>query len=159
MAFLKKSHGLQRVSLKIIIIYVYFKKLYPLFHSLAAMSLYHAQQAPVAHSPHDLAVQLQGLVRELQVTRESVLGQIDSQIAKAVNLLGHLQVPQQAPVPQEAYHMLHQPPKLTSIVMSAPPTDGIDPHLEQATLAELNEALSLAFKEIAGRGGMLRPGE
>jgi hypothetical protein len=43
--------------------------------------------------------------------------------------------------------------------MTAPATEGIDPNLEQATLAELNQALSLAFKEIAGRGGMLQTGE
>lgn len=155
---MKKAHKRQRKPLKIIIIYVYFEK-FTRFSNLDTMSLYHAQQAPFAHSPHDLAAQLQGLVRELQETREAVVGQIDSQIAKAVNLLRHLQVPQRAPSPHDACHMLHQPPKLTSIVMSAPPSDGIDPNLEQATLAELNEALSLAFKEIAGRGGMLRPGE
>lgn len=123
------------------------------------MSLYHAPQAPLAYSQPDLAAQLQGLVRELQHTRESVLGQIDSQIARATSLLSSLQASQPMPSPQEAIHGLHQPPKLTSIVMTAPTTEGIDPNLEQATLAELNEALSLAFKEIANRGGMLRTGE
>jgi hypothetical protein len=144
--------------LRIIIIRVYFKKFSP-FSNPYAMSIYHAPQAPSAHSPHDLAAQLQGLVSELQHTRESVLGQIDSQIARATSLLTHLQVAQPGPTTQTASHPLHHPPKLTSIVMTAPVTDGIDPNLEQATLAELNEALSLAFKEIAGRGGMLRPGE
>lgn len=123
------------------------------------MSIYHAQQTPSAHSPHDLARQLQGLVSELQHTRDSVIGQIDSQIARANSLLTHVQGSTQSPAIQHAMHPLQQPPKLTSIVMSAPATDGIDPNLEQATLAELNEALSLAFKEIASRGGMLRPGE
>lgn len=123
------------------------------------MSIYHAQQTPSAHSPHDFATQLQGLVSELQHTRDSVLGQIESQIARATSLLTHLQGSPQSSALHHAMHPLHQPPKLTSIVMSAPATDGIDPNLEQATLAELNEALSLAFKEIASRGGMLRPGE
>ena len=50
---------------------------------------------------------------------------------------------------------MQAPPKLTSVVLASLPQAGIDPHLEQATLSELNEALSLAFTEIASRGGML----
>lgn len=123
------------------------------------MSIYHTQQAPFAQSQHDIAAQLQSLVRELEHTRESVLGQIDNQIARATHLLSSLQASQQVSIPHEAIHGLHQPPKLTSIVMTAPATEGIDPNLEQATLAELNQALSLAFKEIASRGGMLQTGE
>jgi hypothetical protein len=51
--------------------------------------------------------------------------------------------------------IMQSPPKLTSVVLASQDPAGIDPQLEQATLAELNEALSLAFTEIAGRGGML----
>jgi hypothetical protein len=123
------------------------------------MSLYHAPQAPLACSQPDLAAQLQGLVRELQHTRQSVLGQIDSQIARAKSLLSSVPTSLLMSSTQGPIHGLDQPPKLTSIVMTAPTTEGIDPNLEQATLAELNEALSLAFKEIASRGGMLRTDE
>ena len=102
------------------------------------------------------------IIASLQIGSGASLGREGPTVqicARATSLLTHLQGSPQSSALHHAMHPLHQPPKLTSIVMSAPATDGIDPNLEQATLAELNEALSLAFKEIASRGGMLRPGE
>jgi len=65
----------------------------------------------------------------------------------------------EAPVPvtlaPEAPPMVPALPVHQAIIM--PPTSimAIDPELEQATLRELNDALSRAFSEISTRGGML----
>ena len=124
------------------------------------MSVLHTYPTPSAPATPDLVTQLQGMLEDLRRTRESVLGQMDAQIALASGLLKAIHG---APAPQPALPPLHppameimqSPPKLTSVVLASQDPAGIDPQLEQATLAELNEALSLAFTEIAGRGGML----
>lgn len=87
------------------------------------------------------------------------MGQIDSQIAHASSLLHHIYeaAPTQIiPPGSPLQNLMQAPPKLTSVVLASPEQPGIDPELEQATLAELNQALSLAFTEIAGRGGMMK---
>ncbi len=124
------------------------------------MSAFPAYPPPLAPATPDLASQLQGMLEDLRRTRESVLGQMDAQIARASGLLKAIH---SVPAPQPALPPLHPPameimqapPKLTSVVLASHEPASIDPQLEQATLAELNEALSLAFTEIAGRGGML----
>lgn len=123
-----------------------------------------ALQTLPSHIPFeasDLASQLQGMVDELRRTRESVLGQMDAQIARVNSLLrllpGTIAAPQSPlpPLHPPAQEMMQSPPKLTSVVLNSQEQAGIDPQLEQATLAELNAALSQAFTEIASRGGML----
>lgn len=124
------------------------------------MSAFPAYPPPLAPATPDLASQLEGMLEELRRTREAVVGQMDAQIARASGLLKAIHG---VPAPQPALPPLHPPsvdvmqapPKLTSVVLASLPQAGIDPHLEQATLSELNEALSLAFTEIASRGGML----
>lgn len=119
-------------------------------------------QLPPSQATSDLATQLEGVLRELNRTRNTLVTQIDAQIAHANGLLRHLQeiapprhfpTPTSAPAPVPG--IMQTPPKLTSVVLASPAQPGLDPELEQATLAELNEALALAFTEIASRGGML----
>ena len=125
------------------------------------MSVLHTYPTPAAPATPDLVTQLQGMLEDLRRTRESVLGQMDAQIARASGLLkaihGAPAVPQPAlpPLHPPTVEIMQAPPKLTSVVLASQEPAGIDPQLEQATLAELNEALSLAFTEIASRGGML----
>lgn len=56
--------------------------------------------------------------------------------------------PPQAPV--KAVSAVHQ-----AIILPPTLTAALDPHLEQATLHELNNALTRAFSEISARGGMI----
>jgi hypothetical protein len=107
-----------------------------------------------------LVSQLQGMLEDLRRTRESVLGQMDAQIARASSLLKAIHAPQTMPpalppLHPPAHGVMQTPPKLTSVVLSSQEQAGIDPQLEEATLAELNAALSQAFTEIASRGGLL----
>jgi hypothetical protein len=130
---------------------------------LPSMSFLQTAPPPSAHATFDLAVQLEGMMNELRQTRDSVVSQIDAQISRASSLLRHLNeaaplpplYPAAVPTPMLGPQVMQAPPKLTSVVLASQAPAGIDPQLEQATLAELNEALSLAFTEIAGRGGML----
>ena len=57
-------------------------------------------------------------------------------------------LPPQAPV--KAVSTVHQ-----AIIMPPTLTATLDPQLEQATLHELNNALTRAFSEISSRGGMI----
>jgi len=57
-------------------------------------------------------------------------------------------LPPQAPV--KAVSAMHQ-----AIIMPPTLTATLDPQLEQATLHELNNALTRAFSEISARGGMI----
>lgn len=50
------------------------------------------------------------------------------------------------------------PPAHPAIILPPTLTATLDPELEQATLHELNNALTRAFAEISARGGMLDPG-
>lgn len=124
------------------------------------MSLLQPIPPPTAPAPPDLVSQLQGMLEDLRRTRESVLGQMDAQIARASGLLKTIHVPQTLPpalppLHPPAHDVMQVPPKLTSVVLSSHEQAGIDPQLEEATLAELNAALSQAFTEIASRGGLL----
>ncbi|MBE7495399.1 MAG: hypothetical protein HS117_10665 [Verrucomicrobiaceae bacterium] len=123
------------------------------------MSVLHSPQLSPSHATSDLAAQLEGMLRELNHARNTLVTQIDAQIARANGLLRHVQEiapPRHLPAPPPAIPGIMQtPPKLTSVVLASPEQPGLDPELEQATLAELNEALALAFTEIASRGGML----
>ena len=108
-------------------------------------------------SPDVLARQLDGFAAELQQTKDWFQQQMDTQIAQLNSLRQRLGAP---PVPAPApaaplCQVLAMPPSANTVVISAPDQPGIAPHLEQATLAELNKALSLAFTEIASRGGMI----
>ena len=47
------------------------------------MSAFPAYPPPLAPATPDLASQLQGMLEDLRRTRESVLGQMDAQIARA----------------------------------------------------------------------------
>ena len=122
------------------------------------MSLLQPIPPPAAPAPPDLVAQLQGMLEDLRRTRESVLGQMDAQIARASGLLKAIHVPQPPALPPlhpPASNVMQAPPKLTSVVLSSQEQAAIDPQLEEATLAELNAALSQAFTEIASRGGLL----
>ena len=124
------------------------------------MSVIQPISPPTASAPLDLVSQLQGMQEDLRRTRESVLGQMDAQIARASSLLKAIHAPQTMPpalppLHPPAHGVMQTPPKLTSVVLSSQEQAGIDPQLEEATLAELNAALSQAFTEIASRGGLL----
>ena len=124
------------------------------------MSVIQPISPPAASAPPDLVSQLQGMLEDLRRTRESVLGQMDAQIARASSLLKAIHAPQPMPpalppLHPPAHGVMQTPPKLTSVVLSSQEQAGIDPQLEEATLAELNAALSQAFTEIASRGGLL----
>lgn len=124
------------------------------------MSVIHTYPTHSAPASPDQVTQLQGMLEDLRRTRESVLGQMDAQIARASGLLKAIHAaptPQPAlpPLPPPAVEIMRAPPKLTSVLLASHEPVSIDPQLEHATLAELNEALSLAFTAIAGRGGML----
>jgi len=124
------------------------------------MSVIQPISPPTASAPLDLVSQLQGMLEDLRRTRESVLGQMDAQIARASSLLKAIHAPQTMPpalppLHPPAHGVMQTPPKLTSVVLSSQEQAGIDPQLEEATLAELNAALSQAFTEIASRGGLL----
>ena len=54
------------------------------------------------------------------------------------------------PAPVKAVSTLHQ-----AIILPPTLTATLDPQLEQATLHELNNALTRAFSEISARGGMI----
>lgn len=109
-------------------------------------------------SPDVLARQLDGFAAELQQTKDWFQQQMDTQIAQLNSLRQRLVMPTPAPALESAAPLcqaLARPPSANTVVISAPDQPGIAPHLEQATLAELNKALSLAFTEIASRGGMI----
>ncbi|OYW73207.1 MAG: hypothetical protein B7Z37_22390 [Verrucomicrobia bacterium 12-59-8] len=125
---------------------------------------------------HELAA----LVQDIQRTREWFNTQLDAQLASLHQLCAATQADEskrtlsmatlfeaphpvtQAPAEQPAPAVI--PPlaaaKTVSTVHQAivlPPTltAALDPQLEQATLHELNNALTRAFSEISARGGMI----
>jgi hypothetical protein len=121
------------------------------------MTTFEANPQPDFTSPDVLARQLDGFAAELQQTKDWFQQQMDAQIAQLNSLrerlTGAVAPPAAAIVPMS--RALAMPPSVKSVVITAPDQPGIDPHLEQATLEELNQALSLAFTEIASRGGMI----
>lgn len=110
---------------------------------------------PAAH----LCGHLEALLREMHHSRDLLTAQFDGQIERVSSLLGRIQAESESKiVPHSPDGQVSQPlstaPRLTSVFL-APESEKIDPELEDATLAELNSALSAAFSEIASRGGML----
>lgn len=124
------------------------------------------------------ANELNALVQDIQRTREWFNSQLDAQLASLHQLCAATQADEpkcalsmatlfEAPPPVSA------PPapvaevevtapavsKVTSVHQAfiLPPTltATLDPQLEQATLHELNNALTRAFSEISARGGMI----
>ena len=108
-------------------------------------------------SPSPVEAQLEGFATQLKHTREWFLQQMDLQLAQLNSLRQSLEANAQFTPTPSMRKVLESPPSANSITLAAPDQPGIDPALEQATLAELNSALSLAFTEIASRGGMLMP--
>lgn len=68
-------------------------------------------------------------------------------------------LPPPVPAPVSATHPIFAlgglAPVHQAVVLPPSHTATLDPELEQATLRELNDALSKAFAEISSRGGML----
>lgn len=137
-----------------------------------------------ARSGDFFAKELAALVQDIQRTREWINSQLDAQLASLHQLCAATQTHEskcalsmatlfEAPHPvthvaagepaAEAATPVPAPPaaeKKISTVHQAiilPPTltAKLDPELEQATLHELNNALTRAFSEISARGGML----
>ena len=125
------------------------------------------------------ANELNALVQDIQRTRDWFNIQLDAQLAtlhqlcaaaqadgpkSAVSMAALFEAPRPVaapplpavmeveaiPVPVSKVTSVHQ-----AIVMPPTLTATLDPQLEQATLHELNNALTRAFSEIAARGGMI----
>jgi hypothetical protein len=118
------------------------------------------------------------LVQDIQRTREWFNSQLDAQLASLHKLCAATQAeepkcslsmatlfeaphPVSAPLPPPAV-AAEAPPAMNkvasvhqAIVLPPTLTATLDPQLEQATLHELNNALTRAFSEISARGGML----
>ena len=60
-----------------------------------------------------------------------------------------------APAPHPVFALNGFAPVHQAVVLPPTAVATLDPELEQATLRELNDALSRAFAEISSRGGML----
>lgn len=121
------------------------------------------------------AQELATLVDEIQRTREWFNAQIETQLSSLNQLQAAMRKDEPAyGVSMETLFEAPQPPASAEpqpvAAMTAfhgvkhqheaivlPPTNitALDPELEQATLRELNDALSRAFSEISARGGML----
>ncbi len=122
---------------------------------------------------HELAA----LVEDIQRTKDWFITQLDGQLASLNQLRDAMQAEPPAcspsmaalfaaptpvilpPAPalpaktngaQNGVHHPHQ-----AIVLPPTMITALDPELEQATLHELNNALTRAFSEISSRGGML----
>jgi hypothetical protein len=114
------------------------------------------------------------LVADIQRTKDWFNAQMDAQLVGLHQLRASMQVDDpacstpmatlfEAPRPVVVEAMAPEPtlPKvrndrpLQPVVLPATLAMALDPQLEQATLHELNNALSLAFSEISSRGGML----
>ncbi|MBL9142985.1 MAG: hypothetical protein JNM99_04810 [Verrucomicrobiaceae bacterium] len=120
--------------------------------------------------------ELTGLMDEIQRTKDWFNSKLEAQL----NSLNQLRItmlgegatfsssmatlfeaphPVEAETPEPAADVLEVseiPPRQAHQAIVLPPTHiaAIDPELEQATLRELNDALSRAFSEIASRGGV-----
>jgi hypothetical protein len=126
-----------------------------------------------------LAHDLTALVQDIQRTRDWFNSQLDAQLASLHRLCAatHADEPKCAlsmatlfeaprpvttPLPPPLVAVEHLPPAVTKVssvhqAIILPPTltATLDPQLEQATLHELNNALTRAFSEISARGGMI----
>jgi len=119
--------------------------------------------------------ELTGLMDEIQRTKEWFNSKLEAQLSSLnqlrITMLGEgaafgssMATLFEAPHPMEsetpapvadALEVSEIPPHQAHQAIVLPPTHitAIDPELEQATLRELNDALSRAFSEIATRGG------
>ncbi len=128
--------------------------------------------APFAH-------ELAALVQDIQHTREWFNSQLDAQLAtlhrlcatthadeskSALSMATLFEAPRPVTAPPlppivAVEHMPAAVTKVSSVhqALILPPTltATLDPQLEQATLHELNNALTRAFSEISARGGMI----
>lgn len=121
-----------------------------------------------------LANEMAALVQDIQRTREWFNSQLDAQLASLYQLcaathgekskctlsMATLFEAPPAPVPPPVVETpAPEVRKVTSVhqAIILPPTltATLDPQLEQATLHELNNALTRAFAEISARGGMI----
>jgi hypothetical protein len=131
--------------------------------------------ATTARSGEQFSQELTALVDEIQRTRDWFNAQIEAQLSSLHQLRSSIQADEssastsmatlfEAPHPVEAApveavveapvaNAPRQPHQ--AIVLQPTHITAIDPELEQATLRELNDALSRAFSEISTRGGML----
>jgi hypothetical protein len=133
---------------------------------------------PVSSLRHgdQFARELTDLVDEIQRTRDWFNAQIEAQLSSLNQLRSTMQIDEPAVSTSmatlfEAPHPVVEP-VVAEPAVEPPPPNGvrqphqaivlppthittIDPELEQATLRELNDALSRAFSEISTRGGML----
>jgi len=121
--------------------------------------------------PDCLARNLAALMDDLQRTKEWFNAQMDAQVAGLLQLRTALNIDKPActesmatlyaaPNPLEVEEFAPQQVRASAAAHPAvilPPSKimSLDPELEQATLRELNDALSSAFAEISSRGGML----
>ena len=127
-----------------------------------------------AHSGEQFTHELAALVEDIQRTKDWFNAQMDAQLASLHQLRESMQGDDHAfdspmatlfeaphPVVLEPPAAEPPPPVVRNSsqhqAVILPPTlaMALDPQLEQATLHELNNALSLAFSEISTRGGML----
>ncbi|MEZ5386273.1 MAG: hypothetical protein R3F13_12235 [Prosthecobacter sp.] len=123
-------------------------------------------------SPDSFARDLAALVDDLERTKKWFNAQLDAQLSGLKELRATFQPESEAivelpPVMSEAPHLVAptepNPPSPPTPGNAAHPTiilppskvTALHPDLEQATLRELNDALSSAFAEISSRGGML----
>jgi hypothetical protein len=124
-----------------------------------------------------LARDLSALMEEIERTRDWFNAQMEAQLASLHQLQAAVQqdgqhhsssmaalfqaAPASADVPalppETGLPPAHvaEPAEATTVVLSPPFMTALNPQLEQATLQELNTALSRAFAEISSRGGML----
>ena len=131
-----------------------------------------------ARSGELFAKEVAALVHDIQRTREWFNSQLDAQLASLHQLCAA--APVEEPKPTLSMATLFEAPRPVSaplpppvaevtapvevtkvssvhqaIVLPPTLTAALDPHLEQATLHELNNALTRAFSEISSRGGMI----
>jgi hypothetical protein len=124
--------------------------------------------------PGDLfAKELATLVQDIQRTQEWFNNRLDAQLASLKRLYATRHTEEskntlsmatlfEAPrtITQESAPVTVLPPRaaakmVPTIILAPPLMAALDPQLEQATLHELNNALTRAFSEISARGGMM----
>lgn len=138
-----------------------------------------------ARSGDLFAKELAALVQDIQRTRDWFNSQLDAQLAclKQLCAATHVDEPKSkpsmatlfeaprpvtmapsaglapaaapAPAPLPPLPFAKAPPMHQAIILPPTLTAALDPELEQATLHELNNALTRAFSEISARGGMI----
>jgi hypothetical protein len=128
-----------------------------------------------ARSGLPFAHEIAALVQDIQRTREWFNSQLDAQLASLHKLCTPAQSDEStcslsmatlfdAPRPMMLAPAVESAPAAPekrpataqqAIILSPTLTATLDPQLEQATLHELNNALTRAFSEISARGGMI----